>query len=122
MGLVYLLETDLLINKTVRTALTQVFGLGKSNVLAICKKLGLCSNLEVKNITFHQQRKLAAILIQLNVKINSELKQIVNYHHSRLITSKSYRGLRKLKRFPVRGQRTRSNARTSKKVSAGLKI
>lgn len=112
----YILGTDLPNNKTIAIALKQVFGLGKFCVSNICNKLGFCSNLKVKNITSQQQRKLTATLVKLNLKINSELKQITNVYHSKLIKTKTYRGLRKLKGFPVRGQRTRSNAQTSKKV------
>lgn len=112
----YIFETNLLTENTLTVALTQVFGLGKSSALVICKKLGVCSNFKVRNMTLRQQQELVASLPQLDIKINSGLKQKVNYHCSKLIKIKSYRGLRGLKGFPVRGQRTRSNAQTSKKL------
>lgn len=111
----YFLDTDLSNDKTIITELTKVFGLGKSHAKNLCSKLGLCSNLTVRDLTHQQQKKLFLLLAELNIGINAELKQTINRSKSKLIKIKSYRGLRKLKGYPVRGQRTRSNAKTSQK-------
>ena len=113
----YLLDTDLSNNKTIITELTKVFGLGKSHAKNLCNKLGLCSNLAVRDLTPQQQKKLFLLLAELNISVNAELIQTKNRTKSKLIKIKSYRGLRKLKGYPVRGQRTRSNAKTSRKVN-----
>ena len=111
----YLLDTDLSNDKTILTELTKVFGLGRSHAKNLCHKLGLCSNLTVRDLTHQQQKKLFLLLAELNIGINAELKQTINRTKSKLVKIKSYRGLRKLKGYPVRGQRTRSNAKTSQK-------
>lgn len=68
-------------------------------------------------MTEDQKLKLVRLIENSKLLINSDLKRLVNMEQKKLVNIKSYRGLRKLKGFPVRGQRTRSNARTAKKLN-----
>merc|ERR1712161_116426 len=87
----------------------QFLDINKTKSLIICKKLGFLSNLKIKNLSEQQVDNLKNIIKKLNFKINDKLKKIKMLNNQRLITIKSYRGFRKIKGFPVRGQRTRSN-------------
>lgn len=107
----YFLDTNFRESKSVLFELKQVYGIGKTRAEIICQKLGLSPNYKFINLTSGQLAKLASLTISL--KLNSELKRVKNLTGSKLISIKSYRGLRRIKGFPVRGQRTRTNARTS---------
>lgn len=113
--MIYLLETNLSENKNIKSMLTKVYGINKYYSNFFCKKLGLTSNFKVSELTIEQKTQLIRLIESSNIAINSDLQQILTLQKTKLINIKSYKGLRKLKGFPVRGQRTRSNAKTSKK-------
>jgi small subunit ribosomal protein S13 len=115
--MIYLLETELLDKKPIHKALYNVFGIGKFYSLFFCKKLGFSKNLKVFELTEDQKLKLIRLIENSKLLINSDLKRLLNLEQKKLVNIKAYRGLRKLKGFPVRGQRTRSNARTAKKLN-----
>nr|QYC61881.1 ribosomal protein S13 [Stephanopyxis turris] len=112
----YLLETELNQKKSVYFALKKVFGIGIISSTYFSKKLGFSVNLKIFELSLEQKLKLVRCIENSNVIINSELKRTLNNAKKILIEIKSYKGLRRLKGFPIRGQRTRSNARTSKKL------
>lgn len=113
--MIYLLESRLPETKPVFVALKSVYGFGKYRSKVICKKLGFSQNLKVKDLSPRQISKITRLCDSLNFVLASDLKKfnLLNYH--KLVAIKSYRGLRKRKGFPVRGQRTHTNAKTSKK-------
>jgi small subunit ribosomal protein S13 len=113
--MIYLLETELLDKKPLHIALKKIFGIGKSYSNYFCKKLGFSNNFKVFEITTEQKIKLIRSIDNSKLLINSDLKRSLNLAKKKLVNIKSYRGLRRLKGFPVRGQRTRSNAKTAKK-------
>ena len=113
----YILETELNKNKSIFFALTKIYGINLNTSIIICKKLGFSKNLKIKNLTDKQEKKIIFITNRLNININNKLKKLKTIQVKNLISMKSYRGLRRLKRFPVRGQRTRSNASTAKKLN-----
>ena len=115
--MIYLLETELLNHKPIRVALNSIFGIGKFYSNLFCRKLGFSKNFNVIELTEDQKLKIVRLIDKSNILINSDLKRALNLDQKKLIQIKSYRGLRKLKGFPVRGQRTRSNARTAKKLN-----
>jgi Ribosomal protein S13/S18. len=115
--MIYLLETELLDKKPLHIALNNIFGIGKFYSNFFCKKLGFSKNTKVFELTEDQKLKLVRLIENSKLLINSDLKRLVNMEQKKLVNIKSYRGLRKLKGFPVRGQRTRSNARTAKKLN-----
>lgn len=112
----YILETKLLESLSVLNALKNIFGIGKTQSLLLCKNLGYSSNLKVKDLSEEQVFKLLKLIESLDLKTTSELKKMKILISKRLTSIKSYRGLRKIRGLPVRGQRTHTNAKTCKKV------
>ena len=113
--MLYLLETNLPDQKSVFFALMQIHGIGENTAFSICKKLGFSINLKVKNLNQEQIAELLQIIDSLNLSLNNELKKLKSMTLKRLIAIKSYRGLRRVKGLPVRGQRTHTNAKSAKK-------
>ena len=113
--MVYLFESEIPENKSVFFALTHIYGISKINSFLICKKLGFCRNLKTKNLSKDQFNKLSKVVEVLNLELGSDLKKLNLLNTKKLISIKSYRGLRRIQGFPVRGQRTHTNARTSRK-------
>lgn len=113
--MLYILETNLLEQKSVVFALTKVHGIGKNTAFSICKKLGFSINLKVKNLTQEQIAEMLRLIDSLNLLLNNELKKFKSLTLKNLISIKSYRGLRRVRGLPVRGQRTHTNAKSAKK-------
>ncbi|UCB46867.1 MAG: 30S ribosomal protein S13 [Spirochaetota bacterium] len=114
---------DLPSNKRVEVALTYIYGIGRSNAQKIVQESGVDPDTRVHKMTDEEIAKLRGI-IEKNYKIEGELRSGVSMNIKRLIDIGSYRGLRHRKAMPVRGQRTRTNARTrkgKKKTVAGRK-
>lgn len=92
-------------------ALTYIYGIGQSAALRILKEAAVPADRRVKELSGDEIAKIQSI-IEKNYKIEGELRQIVKQNINRLKEIKSYRGIRHIKRLPVRGQRTKSNSRT----------
>jgi len=110
-------------NKPLKIALTYIYGIGKKTSKDICIKLNLDLDRRANTLTNEDISKLRE-LIEGNYKIEGTLRSEVSFNIKRLMDIVSYRGLRHRKGLPVRGQRTRSNARTrkgKKKTVAGKK-
>ena len=120
--MVYLLETELDDNIPVVMALTGVYGLGKSNSNVFCRKAGLSPNVTFNQLKVNQRALLLKCIEKSGLKLTSELKKATSIRNYKLVESKTYRGLRKLRGFPVRGQRTRTNAKTSRKFKKHTKF
>ena len=120
--MIYLLETELKDKKPLFITLNYIFGIGKYHSLILCKKLGISKNFKASELTEEQKFNLIKLIESSNVFINADLKRVLINSHQKLINVKSYKGLRKLKGFPVRGQRTRSNAKTAKKNNIKFNI
>jgi small subunit ribosomal protein S13 len=115
--MLYILETKLIDISGIFYALKNVYGIGKTRSLDICKKLGFTKNLKVKDLSEFQIKKLVVLVENSSIIITSDLKKLKSLIIKTLVTIKSYRGLRKIKGLPVRGQRTHTNARTSRKFT-----
>ena len=113
--MLYVLETKLPENKSVVFALTRVYGIGEKTAYLICKKLGFSVNLKTKDLTQEQIEELIQLVDSLNLTLNNELKKLRSLNLKTLISIKSYRGLRRVRGLPVRGQRTHTNAKSSRK-------
>jgi small subunit ribosomal protein S13 len=113
--MIYLLETKLHENKSVLFALTNIYGIGKSTASLICKKLGFSINLKIKDLTQEQTVEILHVVELLNLTLNNELKKFKSLSLKNLISIKSYRGLRRVRGLPVRGQRTHTNAKSARK-------
>ena len=113
--MIYILKTNLPDDKSVRLSLTYVYGIGPALSTILCKKLGISSNLKTKDLTREQTVDLLKLVDSLKLPLNNELKKIQSVSMKKLINIKSYRGLRRLRGLPVRGQRTHTNAKSSRK-------
>ena len=111
-------------NKIVRVGLTYIYGIGNKNSEEICKNLNIPSSKRVNQLTDDEILKIREY-IDKNIEVEGELRRETSLNIKRLIDLATYRGSRHKKRLPVRGQRTRSNARTRKGKAiaiAGKKI
>ena len=97
-------------NKRGEISLTYIFGVGRSTAGRILKEAGIDNNLKVKDWTDDQMNIVRNILA--NYKIEGALRTDVQMNIKRLKDIGSYRGIRHRIGLPVRGQRTRTNART----------
>jgi small subunit ribosomal protein S13 len=104
---------DLPSNKRVEAALTYIYGIGRSRAQKIAQDSGVDPDTRVHKLTDEEIAKLRST-IEKDYKIEGELRTGVSMNIKRLIDIGSYRGLRHRKGMPVRGQRTRTNARTRK--------
>ena len=100
-------------NKIVSIALTYIHGIGLFSSKNICKKLNIDINTRVNELTEDQVLKIRE-LIDESHKVEGDLRRENSMNIKRLIDLASYRGSRHKKKLPVRGQRTRCNARTRK--------
>lgn len=100
-------------NKNIDYALTLLYGLGWSVSHKILAQVGVENTKKVKNLTEEEIKKLTS-LIEKNYKVEGDLRELLSENYKRLREIGSYRGMRNLKGLPVRGQRTRSNARTKR--------
>lgn len=114
--MIYLIESNIPDNKSVFFALTHIYGIGNSYALLICKKLGFSENFKVKNLSKDQITQLLNLIESLNIELASDLKKSKLLNKKKLITIKSYRGLRRNQGLPVRGQRTHTNSQTARRI------
>jgi len=104
---------DLPKDKRIEIALTYIYGIGRSRSQEILTKAGIDFDTRVKDLTEKEVTKLRQI-IDNEYKVEGDLRREYNQNIKRLIEIGCYRGLRHRKGLPVRGQRTRTNARTRK--------
>ena len=110
-------------NKPVRIALTYIFGLGVTSGRDICEKAGVDPEARINDLSSEETTKLRQI-IENEYKVEGRLRTEVALNIKRLMDIGCYRGLRHRRGLPVRGQRTKTNARTRKgrkKTVAGRK-
>jgi small subunit ribosomal protein S13 len=99
--------------KRLEIALTYIYGVGRKRSNEIIEKLGLDRNMRAHKLTEDDVAKLNEIL-QSEYTVEGDLRRQIQNNIKRLISIHSYRGLRHRLGLPVRGQRTRTNARTRK--------
>lgn len=100
-------------NKRIEIALTYIFGVGRVTALRVCKELSLDPGLKARDLSEEQVTTIAHHL-QKEFKVEGELRRQLAHDISRLRDINCYRGLRHRRSLPVRGQRTRTNARSRK--------
>lgn len=111
-------------NKPLKIALTYIYGIGNTSASNICKIAEIDETKRAKDLTNEEVSKLRNI-IENDYVVEGRLRTVVAMNIRRLMEIACYRGLRHRKGLPVRGQRTRTNARTrkgKKKTIAGKKI
>ncbi|HOC02287.1 MAG TPA: 30S ribosomal protein S13 [Candidatus Ratteibacteria bacterium] len=99
--------------KKVAVGLTYIYGIGKSTAERIIKATGINPDKRIKELTEEEIGKISGF-VQQNFKIEGDLRREISSNISRLIDINCYRGVRHRRSLPVRGQRTRTNARTRK--------
>ncbi|HXX37412.1 MAG TPA: 30S ribosomal protein S13 [bacterium] len=104
---------DLPRDKRVEVALTYIYGIGRSRAGEILQITGINSDTRVRNLTEEEVTRLREV-IDRNYKVEGDLRRDVAMDIRRLIEIGCYRGQRHRRGLPVRGQRTRTNARTRK--------
>jgi small subunit ribosomal protein S13 len=99
--------------KRVDIALTYIYGIGPARARQICQEVGVDGGRKVRELS---DEELAHIrdYIDRNFKVEGELRAEIRQNIQRLIEINCYRGIRHRRGLPVRGQRTRTNARTRK--------
>lgn len=93
-------------------ALTSIYGIGRSSALKICDATGIDSSTKIKDLTEAELEQLRSIIGQLTVE--GDLRRETSMNIKRLMDLGAYRGLRHRRGLPVRGQQTKTNARTRK--------
>jgi small subunit ribosomal protein S13 len=113
---------DLPRDKRVEISLTYILGIGRSSSQKILAAAGINPDTRVKDLTEEEVAKLRAI-IDKNYVVEGDLRRDVSMNIKRLMDLGCYRGLRHRRGLPVRGQKTKTNARTRKgpKRTAGGK-
>jgi small subunit ribosomal protein S13 len=104
---------DLPKNKRGEVGLTYIFGIGRSRANEILEKLGIDKDVRVSEWTDDQVQQIRKLL-EAEYKVEGALRSEVSTAIKRLMDIGCYRGLRHRKGLPVRGQRTKTNARTRK--------
>lgn len=104
---------DLPKNKRTEIALTYIYGIGKSTSQQILDQAGIDPNLRVKDLTEEDATHIR-VIVDRDYKVEGDLRREVTQHIKRLQEIGSYRGLRHRRNLPVRGQRTKTNARTKR--------
>ena len=115
--MVRILGNNLSNKKKIYIALTCIYGIGISTSKKILTQLNIDPNLKVSDLNETNISALRDILETEEFKLEGDLKRLVSLNIKRLIDINSFRGRRHLKGLPVRGQRTRTNNRTSRRQS-----
>ncbi|WP_424950535.1 30S ribosomal protein S13 [Deinococcus sp.] len=114
---------DLPREKRVEIGLTYIYGIGPTRAKAVLAQTGINPDTRVKNLSEAEQSTLRDV-IEKTYKVEGDLRSEVGQNIKRLMDIGSYRGMRHRRGLPVRGQRTKTNARTRKgprKTVAGKK-
>lgn len=99
-------------NKRVEISLTYIFGIGRPTAQNILTEAGINFDTRVKDLTEEEVNKIRAIVE--GIKVEGDLRKDIRLSIKRLMDIKCYRGLRHKMNLPVRGQKSKTNARTRK--------
>lgn len=118
--MVRIIGVDIPNDKRIDIALTYLYGVGRTNVIPVLAEAGIDASRRVKDLTDEEGSRLAKI-IEKKYSVEGDLRRKIAENIKRLRDIGCYRGLRHGKKLPVRGQRTRSNARTrrGKRITIG---
>ena len=104
---------DLPRDKRVEIALTYIYGIGLPTSVKILEESRVAPSVRVRDLTEEEITRLREV-IEREVTVEGDLRRLISANIKRLMEIGSYRGLRHRRGLPVRGQRTRTNARTRK--------
>ncbi len=100
-------------NKRLVISLTYIYGIGLESAERICKAAGVDESKRVKDLTDNELIKLRTV-IEKDFTVEGDLRREVQLNIKKKMDIKCYQGIRHMRKLPVRGQRTHSNARTRK--------
>ena len=109
-----ILGVDIPKEKRIEIALTYLYGVGRNLSNRILKEAEVNPDTRAKNLTEEEISRITATIQKSNFKVEGDLRRQTTQNIRRLIDIGSWRGLRHKRGLPVRGQRTRTNARTRK--------
>jgi len=104
---------DLPRDKRIEIGLTYIYGIGRPTAAAILEKAGINPDTRVKDLTEEEAGKIRKIIDEEYI-VEGDLRREVSLNIKRLMEIGSYRGIRHRRGLPVRGQKTKTNARTRK--------
>jgi small subunit ribosomal protein S13 len=99
-------------HKHAEIALTAIYGVGRRTANIICTKVGISPSVKIKELTEDQLEAIRGVISKMTVE--GDLRREVSMNIKRLMDLGCYRGIRHRRGLPLRGQRTRTNARTRK--------
>lgn len=105
---------DLPREKRIEIGLTAVYGIGRTTATEILTKAGVNPDIRVKDLTDDDLAKIREVMAAEEYKVEGDLRRDTALDIKRLVEIGCYRGMRHRKGLPVRGQRTKTNARTRK--------
>jgi small subunit ribosomal protein S13 len=101
-------------NQRVEIALTSIYGVGKTSSKKIVSEVGIDPNIRVKDIQDDDLARIRSAVERLGILVEGDLRREVQLNIRRLTDIQTFRGARHRKGLPVRGQRTKTNARTKR--------
>lgn len=113
---------DLPRNKRMEFALTYINGIGRAKAREVLKEAGISLDKRSDALDDAESRRIREVIEQMGLKIEGDLQREISMNIKRLMDLGCYRGLRHRKSLPVRGQRTKTNARTRKGPRKGQMI
>ena len=100
--------------KRIEIALTYLYGIGRAQSNIVLKEAGISPDKRAKDLTEEEVSRITQILQKGSLRIEGDLRRDISQNIKRLMDIGAWRGMRHKKGLPVRGQRTRTNARTRK--------
>ncbi len=113
---------DLPRNKRMEFALTYINGIGRTKAREVLKAAGISLDKRSDALDDAESRRIREVIEQMGMKVEGDLQREISMNIKRLMDLGCYRGLRHRKSLPVRGQRTKTNARTRKGPRKGQMI
>ncbi len=113
---------DLPRNKRMEFALTYINGIGRTKAREVLAAAGISLDKRSDALDDAESRRIREVIEQMGLKIEGDLQREISMNIKRLMDLGCYRGLRHRKSLPVRGQRTKTNARTRKGPRKGQMI
>lgn len=99
-------------HKHTEIALTSIYGVGRHTANVICSKIGISPSIKIKELSEEQLEAIRSVISKMTVE--GDLRREVSMNIKRLMDLGCFRGIRHRRGLPLRGQRTRTNARTRK--------
>jgi len=114
--MIYIFGAKIQDNTLVVQGISKIFGIGNKTSKKICKEFGFLNKLKIFNLSRCDWVNIESYIIERKYLIENDLRQLLKLNISSIINNKSYKGIRHQLGLPVRGQRTRSNMSTQKKL------